>query len=369
MPFQKANILFINNTSRMGAGTSQSLYLLLRYLSVSFNISVVSDRESLELPRVLAQLNIPHLAFRDRTILFLSQLIFHILANRIDLVYANNLSGRARVAFWASRITRRPFIWHIRESLRKNDKRGKVIHLSNAVIANSEDTARRLVEFAGVKAPIVIPNGVDLQEYKLDKVSCRQELIEKLGVSEDSIFVINMGRVCEQKNQLEAVRVGIKVLERYPQTHFIFLGELQDSAYHDQMTREINASDYPDHFHILGLIEDFIPYLMGSDILIHTSQVESQGRVMLEAMAAQLPIVAYAVGGVGEAVVQDETGFLRPFGDNVGLSRDLGLLLENKEKRKQMGEEGCKRVKEYFSAKLTASRIQSVIDNVLCNHH
>jgi glycosyltransferase involved in cell wall biosynthesis len=365
MPFQKANILFINNTSRMGAGTSQSLYLLLRYLSDSFNISVVSDRESLELPRVLAQLNIPHLAFRDRTILFFPQLIFYILSNRIDLVYANNLSGRARVAFWASSITGRPFIWHIRESLRKDDKRGKEIHLADSVIANSEDTASRLIEFARVKNPVVIPNGVDLQEYELDKVSCRQELIEKLGVSEDSIFVINIGRVCEQKNQPEAVRVGIKVLERFPQTHFLFLGELQDSAYHEQMTRETNASDYPDHFHNLGLIEDFIPYLLGSDILLHTARWEPQGRVILEAMAARLPVVAYNVGGVGESVVQGETGLLSKLGDVDNLARDVIKLLGNKELRMQMGEAGYRRVNSIFTAENKALQIKNLIETIL----
>lgn len=349
----------------MGAGTSQSLCLMLRYLADSYATSVVTDRESPELPKALAKLNIPHYVFYDRTILFLPQLIFYILSRRIDLIYGNNLSGRTRVAFWAARITRRPYIWHIRESLKRDDKRGKEVHMADAVIANSEDTAKRLNEFADVKGVTVIPNGVEFEAYELDKGSCRQQLIKQLGCESDSIFVINLGRICEQKNQLEAVRVGIQILESYPQTHLFFLGDLQDSDYLNQMKQEINASRYQDHFHILGHINDFIPYLIGSDVLFHTSRTESQGRVILEAMAARLPVVAYEIGGVGEAVVQGETGFFRSFGDIDGLAKDLGQLLEDQLLRNTFGNAGYLRVQKFYTAENTAMQVKNVIDKVL----
>jgi glycosyltransferase involved in cell wall biosynthesis len=360
-------ILFINNTSKMGAGTSQSLCLLLKYLDHTYNISVISDRESQELPQALTKLNIPHYAYHDRTLLFLPELIFLILTQKIDLVYGNNLSGRAQVAFWAAKITGCPYIWHIRESLIANDKRGKDVDRANAVIANSVDTARRLMEFAGVKASFVIPNGVELEAFESDRDYCRQQLINQLGCASGSIFVINLGRICEQKNQPEAVRVGIKVLERYPQTHFLFLGDLQDSDYLNQMTQEIGTTRYQDHFHILGHINDFIPYLLGSDILLHTARREPQGRVILEAMAARLPVVAYEIGGVGEAVVQGKTGFLRPWGDIEGLVSDISDLLVNKNLRQEMGNAGYLRVQEQFTAINTALQIKDVIEKVICN--
>lgn len=358
-------ILFINNTSKMGAGTSQSLCLLLKYLYRTYNISVISDRESQELPQTLTKLNIPHYAYHDRTLLFLPELIYLILTQKIDLLYGNNLSGRTHVAFWAAKITGRRYIWHIRESIKTNDKRGKDVHIADAVIANSEDTARRLVEFARVKAPIVIPNGVELEAYELDKGSCRNQLIKQLGCTSDSIFVINLGRICEQKDQPEAVRVGLKILERHPQTHLLFLGDLQDSDYINQMNQEINVTTYQDHFHILGHINDFTPYLLGSDILLHTARWEPQGRVVIEAMAARLPVIAYEVGGVGEAVVQGETGFLRPLGDIDGLAKDLAQLLESPTLRSTFGNAGYLRVQKHFTAENTAMQVKSVLDKVL----
>jgi len=365
MPCVKKNILFVNNTSKMGAGTSQSLCSLLKYLSPFYGVSVVSDRKSQELPKALLEMDIPHYAYHDRAILFLPELIYHILAKNIDLVYGNNLSGRTRVAFWAARITRRPFIWHIRESLKKDDKRGKEVHLANAVIANSIDTARRLIEFAGVKIPVVISNGLEFEAYQVNKDLCRNQLIKLLGCSSDSIFVINMGRVCSQKNQIEAIQVGLNILKKYPQTHFLFLGALQDSVYVNQICQKINTSEYQDNFHILGHIKDFIPYLLGSDILFHTSRTESQGRVILEAMASKLPVIAYEVGGVGEAVVQGETGYLRPFGDIDGLAQDLGQLLESPTLRSTFGSAGYLRVQKYFTAENTAMQVKNILDKVL----
>lgn len=365
MTHNKPNILFINNTSMMGAGTSQSLYVLLKYLSDSYNVSVVSDRESQELPQNLANVNISHYALHDRTILFLPELIFHILTRKIDLVYGNNLSGRSQVAFWAARLTRRPFIWHIRESVRKNDPRAKQIRHAAAVIANSDDTAKRLTEFASVKSPTVIPNGVELEKFELDRDLCRRQLIDEFRCPSDSVFVINLGRICEQKNQSEAVQVALEILESHPQTQFSFLGEFQDPDYVAQMNQKINTSAYCDHFHILGHINDFIPYLFGSDILLHTSRVESQGRVILEAMASRLPVVAYDVGGVGEAVVHGETGFLRPFGDIEGLASVLKLLIQDKHLREQFGQAGNKRVTEFFASSTTAAKVKQVIDRVL----
>lgn len=365
MPSVKKNILFVNNTSEMGAGTSQSLCLLLKYLSPSYGISVVSDRKSQELPKTLLKMDIPHYAYHNRTIIFLPELIYHILTKNIDLVYGNNLSGRTRVAFWAARITRRPYIWHIRESLEKDDKRGREVCLANAVIANSKDTARRLIEFAGVKIPLVITNGLELEAYQVNKDLCRNQLIKQLGCSSDAIFVINMGRVCIQKNQIEAIQVGLNTLKRYPQTHFLFLGALQDSAYVNQIYQKINTSGYQDHFHILGHIKDFIPYLLGSDILFHTSRTESQGRVILEAMASKLPVIAYETGGVGEAVVRGETGHLRRFGDMDGLAQDLGQLLESPTLRSTFGNAGYLRVQKYFTAENTAMGVKSVINKIL----
>jgi glycosyltransferase involved in cell wall biosynthesis len=366
MNIQK-RVLFINNTSELCAGTSQSLLLLLDYLSADYNVSVVSDRHSTELPQSLSALGVPHYAFRDRTILYLPQLVRHILVHKIDLVYANNFSGRSRVAFWASRLTGRPFIWHVRESFRET--RGETVHLAEAVIANSQDTARRLKKYAQVKAPIIVPNGVELSNFKFDKTSCRRQLIEQLGCEADSLFVINIGRICEAKNQFAAVQVAKKTLQNFKNVHFIFLGNFQDAAYVQNLKIEINATVESKRFHLVGFKKEFIPILMGCDVLLHTAQREPQGRVIIEAMSAKLPVVAFDIGGVGEAIQQAKTGFLRPMDDIDGLAHDLECLLHDPMLRHQLGQEGFKRVCQLYTAEKAAELVKDVIENTVMGRY
>ncbi|GGN00199.1 hypothetical protein GCM10007092_12780 [Thermus composti] len=70
---------------------------------------------------------------------------------------------------------------------------------------------------------------------------------------------------------------------------------------------------------------------------------------MLEAMRAGLPVVATDVGGVGEAVVHEETGFRVPRGDEGALRERLRVILENPSLRREMGARGRKRYEAFFT--------------------
>lgn len=100
-------------------------------------------------------------------------------------------------------------------------------------------------------------------------------------------------------------------------------------------------------------------------ILIHTASRESQGRVVPEAMAARMPVVAYDVGGMHESLVHTRTGFLAPFGDVSALAGYLERLASYPHLRHQLGENGYHRVRELFTTDQTAKRVTSLIDAVL----
>ena len=103
---------------------------------------------------------------------------------------------------------------------------------------------------------------------------------------------------------------------------------------------------------------------MGSDILLHTARIEPQGRVILEAMAAKIPVVAYDVGGIKESLVHGETGFLFPFGSVEPVVDALNMLIQNVEMRKTMGQNGFAHVQQFSSAK-TSQKITSIIEKTI----
>ena len=89
-------ILFINNSSSLGIGTSTILLLLLKYFHNEFDCAVVSDKHSVQLPETLKKLPIRHYALPDRFIFYLPSLVNLILRGKYDLVYANGSNERSR---------------------------------------------------------------------------------------------------------------------------------------------------------------------------------------------------------------------------------------------------------------------------------
>jgi len=87
--------------------------------------------------------------------------------------------------------------------------------------------------------------------------------------------------------------------------------------------------------------------------------------VVLEAMAASLPVVATAVGGVPEVVEDGRTGWLVPSGDSASLAEGLRLLLLNPEQRRAMGAAGRARAQEHFSIDRMVAGIAKIYDDIL----
>ncbi len=361
-----SRLLFVNNTSKLGAGTSQSLLLLLRHLRQHYDSTVVLDDCTGNLPGEVMRQGARCCVLPVRTWRYLPSLVLLIMSRRVDLIYANNFSGRAENAAWAARFTRRPFIWHIRESL-SFDSPIRFLGSAEALIANSADTARRLMEVAPQLSEriVEIPNGIELERFNGEPAGVRKHIRNLHGIPDGGLIVLNVGRICEQKNQVDALSAFAGISSRFPQAYLVFVGPLQEAPYVAELEKEARAREIWDRIRLVGLQEDVSTYVRAADVLVHTSRKESQGRVILEAMAGRLPVVAFDVGGIREAVSDQETGYLLPFGDIGGLSRALGHLIENAQIRGAMGARGYARVQREFLASDTAENVRRIIESTL----
>jgi glycosyltransferase involved in cell wall biosynthesis len=100
---------------------------------------------------------------------------------------------------------------------------------------------------------------------------------------------------------------------------------------------------------LLGTRTDVAELLAGADVFVLSSDSEGLPMSVLEAMAAGLPVVASAVGGVPEAVRDGETGTLVPPGDSAALAHALRRLVSDPALRDRLGEAGRRRVEREFS--------------------
>ena len=98
-----------------------------------------------------------------------------------------------------------------------------------------------------------------------------------------------------------------------------------------------------------GFREDLDDYLGCADILVHPALEEGLGVAALKAAAAGVPVIAFAAGGLREAVVHEQTGLLVPPGDIAALAAGIAALLDDDARRRQFGANGRTRMQMEFS--------------------
>jgi glycosyltransferase involved in cell wall biosynthesis len=120
-----------------------------------------------------------------------------------------------------------------------------------------------------------------------------------------------------------------------------------------------------DRVRFLGWVNDVPSVMREWDIYAQPSHAEGFGISVLEAMASGLPVVASAVGGLREIVLEGETGFLVPSSDSVALAERISRLGRAPELRAQMGQRGRARVLSQFSVERETAAIQAAYERLL----
>lgn len=363
----QARILFVMHTSDLG-GPSYSLLKLLKYIGQQLEVAVVAPGDG-ALFEELEHMGIPGYRAKPygltrRSIPWLCQLI---VREKFDLVYGNNFSSGPRNALVAAKLTGRPFVWHIREMLRKRPW-GKVFFLryADVIIAVSRACAQLVKHHVPKKNVRVVYNGIELEDFQLGVEEARHHVHSTLGFPPEYMVVANVGIVCARKGQEYALEIAAQSLKDHPTTVFPFLGSLDiESPYAEHLKDQANRLKIKDMTQFLGFRRDVPMFLKGSDIFLHTPLWDPNPRVILEAMGAGLPVVAFDVDGISEMVVDGETGYLIPFGDVSAGAEALKKLLGNQSLRARMGEMGKKRVQSTFTAEETARKVGELVHNLL----
>ncbi|MDL0145386.1 glycosyltransferase family 4 protein [Halobacterium salinarum] len=137
-----------------------------------------------------------------------------------------------------------------------------------------------------------------------------------------------------------------------------------DGPLYDSLEQEINERELTEDVFLVGFRDDVPRVLAASDILVLPSFREGTPRVITEAMASGLPVVATDIAGVPEQVVDSENGYLIPTGDSLALAERLHTLIGGAELQDRMGANNRER-SEMFSEEGMLSAIDSVYEQVI----
>ena len=206
----------------------------------------------------------------------------------------------------------------------------------------------------------LVRSGFDVATFSdgpRDRVALRREL----GFEEDAVLVASVGCLKPQKDPATFAGVVARVLEHHPRTRFLIAG---DGALRGDLERRLAESKTGHAVRLLGWRDDVPRLLRASDVLLHTSRWEGLPRVLPQAMAAGLPVVATAVDGAPEVVREGDTGFLAAPRDIDALAAAVSRLVADPGLRRRMGSRGQASVGEFDVARLVPAQ-QDLYDRLL----
>jgi glycosyltransferase involved in cell wall biosynthesis len=250
---------------------------------------------------------------------------------------------------------------------------GAMAQNSDRIITVSYAMQQDLIKHGWPPSKIsVVWNGVDPERYNPRK--CQQEDIEKTrekyGVPKDWNMLLFIGRLTWVKGVRNLLQAMPSVLREYPNTKLVILGKGEQQADIAETADRLGIKDKVVYrFDFVPENERILNYA-ASDVCIFPSTYEPFGIVSLEAMAMEKPLVVGARGVVGfrEQVISvgpDQNGVHINGEDPSDIAWGIKEVLRNPEKARNWGENGRKRVIEYFTWRKAAEETLKIYESLL----
>ncbi|MFC5190312.1 glycosyltransferase [Algoriphagus aquatilis] len=187
-------------------------------------------------------------------------------------------------------------------------------------------------------------------------------LRDQLGIPEGAAVIGKVAVFRSQKRLWLWVEIALRILEKYPEAHFLLVG---DGEWRERILSQISKSGKSAHFHWVGVQKNVVPYLSLMDIYLSTSEFEGLPIAMLEAMSCEVPVVATRAGGIGEVIQHGKQGYLTEIEEWEELEKCCLELLQNPALQQEMAQAARERVIEKFSMKRMVSELEEIYAEVI----
>jgi glycosyltransferase involved in cell wall biosynthesis len=223
------------------------------------------------------------------------------------------------------------------------------------VVCVSEGQAAK-VRRAGVRPDrvLVIRNAIRVDRFPEPDHLPGEPLWELFAEPPDRI-VGAAGRLSPEKGFDVLVEAARKVVAMNPAVGFILFGE---GPLHDALEVQIDEAGLEGRFILAGFRPDLDQLVPRLDLMVLSSHTEGLPNVVLEALAASVPVVATAVGGTPEVIEDGVHGYLVPPGDAEALAGRIRDALASEPERLAMGVRGRRRVEEEFTFEAQSQQYQ-----------
>jgi len=293
-------------------------------------------------------------------------LIRTILSKNVDIIHTNSFKSSV-LSVLPARITGVPLVYHAHSS-RAYSEHGILDRYvcSNAalIIANSQFTAKTYYPWE--RKTSIVYNGFDLDQFKplTDEMN---EIRARYGVEQNQPLIGVVGRLTPRKRQIDLIRALPKILEKYPRTQTLLIGSSYEGLgkdYEEQLKTEIDKLGLNESVTITGYVEEIQQHISALDVLLLPSVREPFGRVIVESLLLETPVIGANDGGIPEIITDGRSGKLIPPKAPKAIADAVLTYLDDPDKAEQMAKVGRQTVRMQFEARNITEQIEQFYQGV-----
>ena len=377
----RLRVLHLLHSFESGGTERQAVELLKRLDPVRYDVRLAALRRHGPLyaqieHRFPTVPEFPLTSFYDRNaVRQLRRLCALLKVERIDILHTHDFyAGMLGVV--AARLTGIIAITgqrNMRQSDRLAHKWGQrfIVRMAHRVMGNSKAIRDQIIHArtAPPQKLVVIPNGLATWEPVEDEATIRTNrrirhdaLCRELGIETNAKLIGIVANLRPVKGHRYLIEAAPRILQHHPAAHFVLVG---DGELREELKKLVMRLGLGSHVHWLGWRADASNLTAAFTLSVLTSLHEGLPNSVMEAMAAGTPVLATAVGGVGELIRDGETGFLASAADAKALASRICRVLANEDESLNIGMRGRSFVMSQFTMQRMVSDVQDLYDHLV----
>lgn len=197
-----------------------------------------------------------------------------------------------------------------------------------------------------------IGNGVSLKKFNpIVNQRTLNRYKEKLYISKDSFVIGTICRLVKEKGLVEFLKAAELILNDYPKTFFLLIGERLSSDYDQSISKELNfaKNKMKKNLKLLGERNDIRELIAIMDLFCLPSWREGMPRTVIEAMMMRKPVIGTNIRGSRELIIHKKTGLIIPVKKEQELEKGMRFFIENRNICEIYGFNGRKRAEKLFN--------------------
>jgi len=287
----------------------------------------------------------------------------------IDLIHCSDLLAGYHAGL-AGRLARVPVLCHVRcvyDHISRRDS--SFLRAVNKFVFVSNDTWRRFDYAVSSRDGAVVYDGIDVQTDD-DESEIAEGVRREFGVPSEAKVIGMVGRIAPAKDYETLIKAAARVIAVHPEVRFLLVGDYSGTAayseHYHEVQRMLSENGVAPYFIFTGFREDVPRFISAMDCFVLSTHMEGLPLAILEAMGHAKPVIATAVGGIPEIVLDGKTGLLYSHQNDEQLASHILSVLKDEKLSLRLGESGREFVRTNFNRSQFTANMMKVYREILC---